>query len=230
MFNAIWKRIANSKYVTKADVRLYRSWALYKSRNGSAACDHMQRPWGDVGDMFGGARTMCGWGVAQMNAATAFGFRRPIIYQPGAIVGAALDAMSRIGCPICYDVLHDISTWINLWDKKGSSRLRYSFAYHLQWSDSLKREAACGLDCGVREDSGVFPSFPLPMTPAEWTQADFEQSVSLGKIAIGQVCPICLAIHGRLYGVDRPEYRFTKFQTLDEAREQAKREEMTYRP
>lgn len=201
MFDAFWKRRALQRWTEKDALKIYRNWALYRPRVEGMQVSHMMRPVPLTNQHY----TLCGWGVAQMVAARAYGFQRQRVMHAHDLVYDAVAYAPQIGCSICYDVLNDIAVWLSLVPQPNF--LEEVTKTHMLWrtNNSVFADTACGIRSRVT--GGVVMEDAL--TPQEW----------LARTEIAPTdCSICTAVCKCLYGVDRPEASFTKFQTLQEAR------------
>lgn len=174
-------------------------WSTYEKRldaNGEpmrGVMSHIARPQhlmpsGDVNN----PPTCCGWHMASFRSARAFGLPRHDVVAGQNNVQAFITQGYQTSCPICYDVVNDIATWVEI--ARGNAARDECF--HLAWEHiDLKR--ACG-----RVGTGMVYS-------------EYADALANGRTL--EPCSLCTAIFQRLFGINRPENEFSIYTTNEEA-------------
>lgn len=152
---------------------------------------HMARP----GIEMSQTSTLCGWSVASMRAANAYGLPRPLVIPAANTMMDTLAQAFSVTCPECHETLDDFASWIGIGVREDDS-------LHMQWPPAMSIPAmsiACDTIGRItRNQSEHWRQFHSIDTPHKH-------------------CAICLAIYQRLYGGDRLELRWNRYETAEEA-------------
>ncbi len=174
-------------------------WSTYKRREGyTGVFTHLLRP---PHDGVNGAITCCGWNQASFQSARTFNLPRHQLWAAAPDVRKFLTQGGSVGCAHCYDVANDIASWLAL-----ITGPRDEGETHLRWTHSR-----AGTACDFQGVVGTSQSLLYR-----------EFAHELGQAAAlfndeAQICSICTAIFGRLFGPNRPESEFATFTTNEEA-------------
>jgi hypothetical protein len=107
--------------------------------------------------------------------------------MPAVTIESAIAQAPRISCEECYDVLDDLSTWLALADD-GELLGKAHMAWHAGFS--MDTPTAC---CGTPHASSI-------------------DAPEIFAMVANPRCIVCSAVYERLYGRDRPELAWDKFE------------------
>jgi len=173
-------------------------WSTYEMRvstvTGKALpVSHALRP---ANAAIGNKNSLCGWHEASFQAANRFGFPSATLYPCPSTLKKFGEIADLVGCPICWDVINDISTWIELVSSVGFPK------------EKARRHLYIN-DADVKPACGYTNQITLVSKPESFKKTQvFVEDVH---------CEVCTAIYERLWGQDRPEAAYLTFTTNEEA-------------